>query len=318
MQRFLWVAAASVAFCMLALSAPARAQGGVLVMNSADASLSVIDMAKMQEISRIPALREPHHVMLTPDGRDLLVGDTVGNQLIDLDPTTFAVRRRLPVADPYQLGFSPDAKYLVVNGLARNQVDIYQSGTYKLVKRFPLRSMPSHMAFSPDSSQVFISLQGTDDLADIDLRTMTVRWQARVGPAPAGVLWLDGRVLVADMGADYVAVVDPATGRVVRRVVTGKGAHQLFMSPDDRTVWVNNRVAGTVTTLDARTLAFIHRYRMPGGPDDLVFAPDGDVWFTLRFAHKVGVLDPATGAVHDIDVGRSPHGIFMNPHAVVK
>ena len=320
MRRFLRLAAlgCGLGAAVLGAAPPAVAAGAVLVMNSADASLSIIGMGRMAEIGRIPALREPHHVMLTPDGRDLLVGDTVGNQLIDLDPKTFAVRRRIPIADPYQLGFSPDGKLLVITGLARNQVDVYAAGTYRLIKRFPLKSMPSHMAFRPDSSEVFVSLQGTGRLAAIDLRHMTVPWDAKVGPAPAGVLWQDGRVLVADMGADYIAVVDPASGQVLRRVHTGRGAHQLFLSPDHKLIWVNNRVAGTVTTLDAHSLAIVHRYAMPGGPDDLVFAPDGEVWFTLRFAHKVGVLTPATGAVRTIEVGRSPHGIFMNAAAAVK
>src|SRR5271166_6210264 len=117
---------------------PALAHGLAFVVNSAGASISVVDMTSESETRRIPVLREPHHVTLTPDGRDLLVGDTVGNELIDLDPATFELRRRLPVADPYQLGFSPDGKYLVVNGLARAQVDLYDAATYKLVKRFPL------------------------------------------------------------------------------------------------------------------------------------------------------------------------------------
>ncbi len=315
MLRFLSVAAVLGLLC---LAAPgARAAGAVLVMNSADASLSVIDMAKMTEIRRIPVLREPHHNMLTPDGRDLLVGDTVGNVLFDLDPMTFAVRRQVPVADPYQLGFSPDGKYLVVTGLARNQVDVYEAGTYKLVKRFPLKSMPSHLAFSPDSAVVFISLQGTGRVAAIDLRGMAVLWDEPSGPAPAGVLWQNGQVLVANMGADNVAVMDPATGKVVRRIRTGKGAHQLFLSPDRKLIYVNNRVAGSVTVLDAASLAVEHDYKMPGGPDDIVFAPDGHLWFTLRFAHKVAVMDPKTGDYQTIEVGRSPHGIFLNARAVV-
>ena len=302
----------------IALASPAWATGAVLVMNSNDASLSVIDMASRRELRRIPVLREPHHVALTPDGRDLLVGDTVGNELIDLDPATFEVRRRLPVADPYQLGFSPDAKYLVVNGLARAQVDVYDAATYKLVKRFPLASMPSHLAFSPDSATVFVSLQGTGKLAAIDLVHMVVRWTAEVGPAPAGVLWQNGRVLVAIMGSDDVAVVDPANGRVERRIRTGKGAHQLFRSPDGKFIYVNNRIAGTCVVLDATTLAPVHTYKLPGGPDDIAFAPDGQLWFTLRFVNKVSVLDPASGDYTTIDVGRSPHGIYLNPHAVVR
>ncbi len=306
-----------VCVAVIALASPASATGAVLVMNSNDASLSVIDMASHRELRRIPVLREPHHVVLTPDGRDLLVGDTVGNELIDLDPATFEVRRRVPVADPYQLGFSPDAKYLVVNGLARAQVDVYDAATYKLIKRFPIASMPSHLAFSPDSATVFVSLQGSGKLVAIDLQHMSVRWSTEVGPAPAGVLWQNGRVLVAIMGSDDVVVVDPGNGRIERRIRTGKGAHQLFRSPDQKLIYVNNRIAGTAVVLDATTLQPLRTYKLPGGPDDIVFAPDGHLWFTLRFANKVAVLDPTTGDYTTIEVGRSPHGIYMNARATV-
>ena len=286
--------------------------GAVLVMNSAAASLSVVDMASLKELRRIPVLREPHHWALTPDGRELLVGDTVGNELLSLDPASFAVLRRIPVADPYQLGFSPDGKFLTVNGIARNQVDIYDAATLKLVKRFPIASMPSHLTYSPDSSMVFVSLQGTDKLAAIDLKAMQLRWTAPVGRTPAGVLWLNDRVLVADMGADYVAVVDPVDGHVERKIHTGRGAHQLFLSPDGKLLWVNNRVEGSTSMLDAATLQVLHTYPVPSGPDDIQFAPDGKLWITQRFARTVAVLDPATGAIEHADVGRSPHGIFLN------
>ncbi len=294
-------------------SANAEAGGAVLVMNSSAASLSVIDIDSQTEISRIPVLREPHHWTLTPDNRELLVGDTVANEMLFLDPVTFAVRRRLPISDPYQLGFSPDGKLLVVTALARAQVDIYEAGSYKLVKRFALKSMPSHLDFSPDSAMVFISLQGTDRLAAIDLRKMALAWDMPVGRAPAGVIWHNGKVMVANMGSDDVAIVDPRDGRVTERLKIGKGAHTLFRSPDGKQLWVNARIDSTATVLDAKTLKPIRIYKLPGGPDDLVFAPDGKIWFTLRFAHKVAVLDPISGNFTTIAVGRSPHGIYLNP-----
>jgi YVTN family beta-propeller protein len=294
---------------------PAVAGGLAFVMNSDSASISLIDMTTLKELKRIPTLREPHHWALTPDGRSLVVGDSSGNELLFFDPQTGVAQRQIPVADPYQLGFSPDGKYLVVNGLARNQTDIYSVPDYKLVKRVPLRSMPSHLAFAPDSGRVFISLQGSNRLVAIDLRSMQVLWDKPVGNTPAGVLWHDGRLLVADMGTDYLADVDPADGRVVSHVVTGKGAHNLFLSPDRRAIWVNNRVAGTITVLDAKTLTPIRTYRLSGGPDDLMFAADGKVWITRRFAESVAVLDPGSGEVHEIEVGRSPHGIFLNRSA---
>ena len=309
------LAAAAALFGALTAATAGHAHGLVLVMNSADASLSVVDMQTHQELRRIPVLREPHHWALTPDGRDLLVGDTVGNELLDLDPATFALRRRVPVADPYQLGFSPDGKFLTVNGNGRNQVDIYDAATLKLVKRFALRRTPSHLAYAPDSSRVFVTLQDSDELAAIDLRSMTVLWDQKVGKVPAGVLWLNNRLIVALMGEDGLAVIDPATGNVERRVHTGAGSHQLFLSPDGKILWVNNRVAGTTVALDPATLKEIRAFRIGGGPDDIVFAPDGKLWITQRFARSLAILDPASGQIETIAVGRQPHGIYMNPNA---
>jgi DNA-binding beta-propeller fold protein YncE len=162
---------------------------------------------------------------------------------------------------------------------------------------------------------VFVSLQGSDKLAAFDLTTMTPRWAEPVGPTPAGVLWLNDKVLVANMGGDYVAVVDPASGRVVDKIVTGKGAHNLFLSPDKKLLWVNNRAGGTTTVLDARTWKPLRNYNIPGGPDDIDFAPDGDLWITRRFVERVAILHPETGEFETIDVGRSPHGIWLNPKA---
>jgi DNA-binding beta-propeller fold protein YncE len=293
------------------------ASGLAFVINSGGASISLVDMSSAKEMRRIPVLREPHHLVLSPDGKSLLVGDTVGNEMLFLDPATAAIQKRLPMADPYQLGFSPNGKHLVVNGLARNQVDVYDAGSMQLVKRFQIASMPSHLAFAPDSGRVFVSLQGTDSLVAIDLNRLAILWTQKIGKTPAGVLWHDGKVLVADMGTDYVAVVDPADGRVVNRIHTGTGAHNLFLSPDRKIIWVNNRVGGTTTSLDAASLSPIRSYKIPGGPDDIDFAPDGRLWITRRWAEKVAVLDPKTGDYQTIDVGRSPHGLFLNPKASI-
>jgi len=292
----------------------AAASGLAFVVNSGGASISLVDMSAEKELRRIPVLREPHHLVLSPDGKSLLVGDTVANEMLFLDPATGTLQKRMPVADPYQLGFSPNGRFLVVNGLARNQIDVYDAVGMQLLKRFPAASMPSHLDYSPDSSRVFVSLQGTDSMMAIDLGRLAILWTGKIGKTPAGVLWHDGKVLVADMGTDYVAVVDPADGHVISRVHTGKGAHNLFLSPDRKIIWVNNRVGGTTTSLDAVTLAPIRSYAIPGGPDDIAFAPDGRLWITRRFAEKVAVLDPKTGEYQTVDVGRSPHGLFLNPN----
>jgi DNA-binding beta-propeller fold protein YncE len=303
---------AATAMALVLLASPlAHAARMAIIMDSDSAELSLVDMDKRVEIRRIPVLREPHHNALSPDGKYLLVGDAGGNEVLFLDPQTGEIMRRVPVADPYQLGFSPNGKYLTVNGLARNQIDVYDAATMQLAHRFPIASMPSHLAYAPDSSMVYVSLQGTGKLVAIDLVHMKVVWDAPVGPAPAGVLWHAGKILVAIMGSDHIVVVDPVDGHVEQRIHTAKGAHQLFLSPDGRIIYVNNRVDGSTMALDATTLQIERTYKIPGGPDDIEFAPNGDLWITQRWAQKVAVLDPKTGNFQSIDVGRSPHGIFL-------
>ncbi len=301
-------------FLLLPL-ASVRAGGIAIVVNSGDASLSLLDMASGTELKRVAVLREPHHVALAPGGHDLLVGDAGGNEMLFLDPATGEIKRRMAMADPYQLGFSPNGEWFTVTGLARNQVDVYDAATMLLAHRFSIGTMPSHLAYAPDSSVVYVTLQGTDHVAALDLKRMAVLWNVEVGKTPAGIIWHDGKLLVANMGSDHFAVVDPTDGQVLQRVRTGRGAHQIFPSPDGRTLWVNNRVDGTTVAVDARTLVPGRTYKVGGGPDCIDFAPDGKLWITLRFAKQVAVLDPATGAETTFPVGRSPHGIFLTSAA---
>ncbi len=291
---------------------PAAAEPLAFVLNSAGASISEIDANTMQEVRRVPVLREPHHLALTPDGRSLVVGDTAGNALFFLDPDTGAVQRQITVSDPYQIFFSPDGRFLTVAGLARNQVDIYDAADDHLLHRVPAPSMPSHMNYSPDSKIVYVSLQDTNRLIAIETATGRVVWNKPVCKTPAGVLWHDGRILVGCMGATGIAVVDPASGAVIRSVSTGRGAHNLFMSPDGKTLYVSNRVAGTISLLDPTTLAVLRTWSVPGGPDDITFAADGKIWASLRWRQHVAVIDPATGDYTTIPTGRSPHGIWLN------
>ncbi|OYV25291.1 MAG: hypothetical protein B7X08_06215 [Acidocella sp. 20-63-7] len=293
---------------------PARAAARPLavVMNSGEASISVIDMRARRVVQTLPTYREPSHWCLTPDRKDLYVCDASGNAIFAFNPQTAAPLGHRRIADPYQLAFTPDAKYLVVNALRINHVDIYDGNTLALVKRFAPGSMPSHLDFSPDSRASFNSCQGSDTLVSFDLVNMTTRWKSRVGRTPAGVLWHNGRILVCLMGENCVLEVDPETGVPGQRVVTGRGAHNLFLSPDGGTLYVSNRIGGTLSALDPATLKVRRTYTLPGGPDDMGIAPDGQLWIALRFAEAVAVMDPESGKYMTIPVGRSPHGIFLN------
>ncbi len=281
-------------------------------MNSGGATCSVIDMTTRKVINTLTTYREPSHWALSPDRSKLYICDASGSALFMFNPVTAAPLGHVRIADPYQLAFTPDQKYLMVNALALNHADLYDATSLKLVKRFPTGSMPSHLDFSPDSRWSFNSCQGSNTLMSFDLESFSKRWSVRVGRTPAGVLWHNGKILVALMGENGIVEIDPSTGAILRRIETGEGAHNIFLDHASNTLYVSNRIGGTLTALDPATLALRRNYTIPGGPDDIGIAPDGKLWISLRFAEAVAVMDPNTGTYDSIQVGRSPHGIFLS------
>src|SRR6478672_9348132 len=159
--------------CLVFALAAAVAQANVVVvLNSRDATVSLLDQDTYQEISSFPVGKEPHHLMATPDNKSVIVASAVSNELIFLDPRSGQIQRHLPgIIDPYQIGFSPDNKWFVSNALRLDRVDLYAYDGKELTlsKRLPLAKMPSHMVFTKDSKMVFITLQGSDQVSAIDL-----------------------------------------------------------------------------------------------------------------------------------------------------
>jgi DNA-binding beta-propeller fold protein YncE len=317
------VRAAALAIPMLA-ALPAAA-GLAVVLNSGEDTISLIDTDTYKETARRPIGREPHHLMRTPDGRDLIIGNAVGNDLVFVNPATGEVMKRVDqIADPYQLGFTPDRKWFVTAALRLDRVDVYDAraiGDRKLevVKRIPIRSMPSHLAFAADSRRVFTTLQDAGEAAAIDIIDGKILWQTKVGPEPAGI-WIDAkneRLLMGIMGSDHVAVVGTKDGKVLDRIVVGKGAHQVYEDKARGLLYVSSRVDNTITALDRDSLKVVRTYKVGPGPDCMEIGRGGkELWYTARWAKRVEVLDLDTGKViKKITVGRSPHGIHLYPDA---
>ncbi|TFW15577.1 YVTN family beta-propeller repeat protein [Duganella callida] len=302
-----------------ALTALGSAQANVVVvLNSRDATVQLLDQASYKDLSTIAVGKEPHHLMATPDNKSLIVASSVGNELIFLDPKSGQPQRTVKdILDPYQIGFSPDQKWFVSNSLRLDRVDLYKydGAGMTLAKRIPLARLPSHMAFNAASSMVFITQQGSDQVSAIDLATQSVKWTLPVGKLPAGIAMTpdDKYLLVGIMGADYVEVIDWKAQKTVKRIKTGMGAHNFRAAGDGRYTYVSNRVSNSINIIDQKTLENVGQINVPGGPDCMEVTDDGKtMWVTLRWIKKVAVIDlPSRKVIKLIPVGRSPHGVFF-------
>ena len=295
----------------------------IFVLNSKDASVSVIDPLTWKETRRIPTGKEPHHLYLTPDEKSVIVANALSDSLTFLDPRTAEVQRTIRgILDPYHLRFSPDMKWFVTAATRLNHVDVYRwdGKDLTLAKRIATSKTPSHMWIDSKSTVAYVSMQDSNELVAVDLASQTIKWRIATGPTPADVYTTpdDRRVLVGLTGGDSVQVFD-VTGtapRLEKTIKTGNGAHAFRALGDKRHLFVSNRVANTISKIDLQSLEVVDSFAAPGGPDCMDITGDGKLLLvTSRWARKLSVIDLETRqVVRQVNVGKSPHGVWTLDH----
>lgn len=317
-----WMALASLS--LATLSSALAAGHPIFVLNSLDASVSVIDPVTWSETRRIPTGKEPHHLYLTPDEKSVIVANALSDSLTFIDPRTAEVQRTVRgILDPYQLRFSPDMKWFVTAANRLNHVDIYHwdGKDMQLAKRVATGKTPSHIWIDTKSTTAFVSMQDSDELVAIDLATQALKWRTKTGTMPADVFGSpdDRHLLVGLTGGDGVEVYD-VTGkepRLLKTIKTGAGAHAFRAAGDRRHVFVSNRVANTISRIDLQALEVTSSLPAPGGPDCMEVSADGKLLMvTSRWARKLTVIDiEGKKVVRQVNVGKSPHGVWTLDHA---
>jgi YVTN family beta-propeller protein len=128
-------------------------------------------------------------------------------------------------------------------------------------------------------------------------------------------------LLVLSKHDHTLAIVDPATLRVVARVPVGDDPHEVIASADGHTAHVSNYGFGAFHTLAVVDLIAQHEEPLIDlgalrGPHGLVFQ-QGKVWFTAEAAKAIGSYDPGSGKVNWImGTGQNrTHMLYVFPDA---
>jgi YVTN family beta-propeller protein len=109
-------------------------------------------------------------------------------------------------------------------------------------------------------------------------------------------------LLVLNKGDKQLAIVDPASGKVIARVGVGDGPHEVTVSPDGHFAYVGNygeqAPGSTISVVDLPVQEELHRVdldslRRPHG----MFFVNGKVLFTAELNQLIGRYDPAGNKV---------------------
>ncbi|MDQ6830936.1 MAG: hypothetical protein M3081_18890 [Gemmatimonadota bacterium] len=182
---------------MLALSAKGDR---MVTANIADGTITVLSPLTSQPGTLIHVAAQPEGITITPDGNMAWVGSDKDSVVTIVDLRAGHVVDTLRgFGLPYRLAISPDGRLAAITDPVKAEVRIFDAATHK--QRFavaiprdsivgaaevPGSPSPEGIAISSNSRWAFVTLQGRNRLATIDLARGVI-----VGLAPIGN-WSDG------------------------------------------------------------------------------------------------------------------------------
>jgi DNA-binding beta-propeller fold protein YncE len=214
-----------------------------------------------------------------------------------------------------ELGGSPHdvkgvGKVVIVANEGASRLDIV-SLRGRLLRSISLQADPHDIAIAPGAPVIWASLDGTDEMARVDLRRGVT--YVPTGKRPHDLLFApDGRLWVTDWGGALHVL---ERGRIEKSIPLGIEAHHLAFTPDGKEAWITDHGAHKVFVLDVESVEVLAELPIHGAPHHVAITPNGR-WAVVA-DHDNGTLVVFSVAewkqVGEIEVGPRPHGVWVQP-----
>jgi DNA-binding beta-propeller fold protein YncE len=250
----------------LSLLCPFASAQTLLVLAKAEAKLLFIDAASGKTLSTFAVGDGPHEITVSADGKKAYVAN-YGAQ---------------------------------IPGSTLSIIDIAAKKELKRLDVSPLRR--PHGLFTA-GDKVFVTHEANRAVARIDTNSDIVDWLIGTGQAGTHMVVAssDGKTLfTANIPANTVSRIDMSRGNgaapdAISVAQVAKQPEAIAISPDGKEVWVGSNGEGTITILDAQTLATKHTLRGHKVPIRVRFTHDGT---------RALISDPEAGEITIYDVSQ--------------
>jgi YVTN family beta-propeller protein len=203
-------------------------------------------------------------------------------------------------ASPLELLFSPDGSRLYVLCQQSEEVRVLDATSFAVIKNIAVGRVPRGISLSPSGDRLFVTNTWDDTLSVIDTRTLDVTATWPVGAEPSGVVEdrAGKHLFVANRISSDVAVLDAQTGAEEKRLVAGRGASYLTLSPDGGKLYVTHIYPNPsphrtppeseITVIDTARAVVVDRMPLHGvaGVFHLAFSADGRIGVVAEYHPK--------------------------------
>ncbi|MCO8272780.1 beta-propeller fold lactonase family protein [Actinoplanes sp. TRM 88003] len=253
----------------------------VFVANQNSRILSLVDVAT-RKVTPIALRNTPRFVAVSRDGNTVFVSmyeddKHTGSGVAVVDTRSRKVLRYLDTGHmPYTLAVAPDNK-LWVPIHSDGRLEIFSSGTLRMVGELPVKPNPHAVGFSSDQMRAFTANHESNAVTVIDMRTNKVLQSIPVSRAPHSIaVSPDGRMtLVAGYEADAANLIDTVTLKRTGPFKVGRDPQSVAFSADSRYGYTVNEGDGTISVLNGKTGAVTATVKVGRSPRTIGVSPDG-------------------------------------------
>ncbi len=268
------------------------------VSNEDDATVSVIDTARMESVATIPVGKRPRGMVLSRDGRQLYV--VVSGLPKCPPPLTDQQCAKLP-RDPKADGV------VIVDTVGLRAARVLRGVTD-----------PERVELSRDEHSLFVTDEDAAKVSVIDIARGKVTASIPVGHEPEGVrLAPNGQwLLVTSESDNNVAIIDVATRKVLHTVLVGTRPRDVAFSPDSSTAYVTGEGDASVYRVSLPSGApatELLQMRKDAKPMGIIMdAPRERLYVSTGRGGTLAVLTAADGKLlREIPAGARPWGIAL-------
>jgi PQQ-dependent catabolism-associated beta-propeller protein len=162
----------------------------------------------------------------------------------------------------------------------------------------------------------YVSSEKDSALTVIDLGALAVKGTIPTCKRARHVQLTPERLLmVACTDSNQADVIDPASGKSVRRIPLGDSPEAFDLSPDGKVIYVSNEDESSVSFIDAANGKTLRSVKVGAEPEGVKVSADGKtLYVTSEAASLVHVVDTASGKVSkNIRVGKRPRRMAITP-----
>ncbi|HEX3142277.1 MAG TPA: PQQ-dependent catabolism-associated beta-propeller protein [Rhizobacter sp.] len=162
----------------------------------------------------------------------------------------------------------------------------------------------------------YVSSEKDDALTMIDLATLSVKGTVPTCKRGRHIqITPERRIMVACTDSNVADVIDPATGKSLRRIPLGDEPEAFDISPDGKTIYVSNEDEAEASFIDAASGKKLQSIKVGQEPEGVKVSADGKtLYITSEVASLVHVIDVASAkVVKNVKVDKRPRRMAITP-----